>query len=112
VVRNNWVQPTYLDVTLPAGADFDQPVGRDDTTFLFAVDGELAVGGRRASLPRRTLGILGEGDTVRVSSDGGARFLLVSAQPLREPVARGGPFVMNTKEEVVQAFDDYRHGRF
>ena len=56
--------------------------------------------------------ILSEGDTVRVSSEGGARFLLVSAKPLREPVARGGPFVMNTKEEVVQAFDDYRHGRF
>ena len=111
VVRNDWVQPTYLDVTLPAGADFDQPVGRDDTTFLFVVDGELAVGGRRAALPRRTLGILGPGEQVRVSTAEGARFLLVSAQPLREPVARGGPFVMNTKQEILQAFDDYRHGR-
>jgi redox-sensitive bicupin YhaK (pirin superfamily) len=58
------------------------------------------------------LGILGAGDTVRVGSVGGARFLLVSAQPLREPVARGGPFVMNTREEVLQAFDDYQHNRF
>jgi redox-sensitive bicupin YhaK (pirin superfamily) len=112
VVRNGWVQPTYLDVSLPAGADFEQPVGRNDTTFLFVVDGELAVGGSGAPLPIRTLGILGPGDLVRVTTTDGARFLLVSAQPLGEPVARGGPFVMNTKEEIMQAFDDYRHGRF
>ncbi|MDH3789281.1 MAG: hypothetical protein OES53_12035, partial [Xanthomonadales bacterium] len=42
----------------------------------------------------------------------GARFLLVSALPLQEPVARGGPFVMNTQQEIMQAFDDYRHNRF
>jgi len=111
-VRNQWVKPTYLDVTLPVGVRFEQPVGRDDTTILYVVDGGLAVGERRSTLPGRTLGILGHGDTVRVSSADGARFLLVSARPLREPVARGGPFVMNTKEEIMQAFDDYRHGRF
>ena len=49
---------------------------------------------------------------MRVRSEQGARFLLVSAQPLNEPVARGGPFVMNTREEIMQAFDDYRHNRF
>ncbi len=47
-----------------------------------------------------------------VNTAAGARFLLVSAQPLNEPVARGGPFVMNTRDEINQAFDDYRHNRF
>jgi redox-sensitive bicupin YhaK (pirin superfamily) len=112
VVRNQWVKPTYLDVELPAGGQFEQPVGPDDTTFVYSIDGELAVGDRQEPLPRRTLGILDSGDTVRVTSADGARFLLVSARPLREPVARGGPFVMNTKQEIMQAFDDYRHGRF
>ena len=112
VVRNQWVKPTYLDVDLPAGGRFEQPVGTEDTTFLFVIEGELAVGERETALPRRMLGILGGGDSVRVSSTEGARFLLVSARPLREPVARGGPFVMNTREELMQAFDDYRHGRF
>jgi redox-sensitive bicupin YhaK (pirin superfamily) len=111
-VRNDWVKPTYLDVTLPAGGEFEQSVGADDNSFLFVIEGELAVGERRQPLGRRLLGILGAGDTVRVRSEQGARFLLVSAQPLNEPVARGGPFVMNTREEIVQAFDDYRHNRF
>jgi len=111
-VRNEWVKPTYLDVTLPAGGEFEQPVGSDDNAFLFVIDGDLLVGERRQALGRRLLGILGTGDMVRVRSTAGARFLLVSAQPLNEPVARGGPFVMNTREEIAQAFDDYRHNRF
>jgi redox-sensitive bicupin YhaK (pirin superfamily) len=111
-VRNEWVTPTYLDVTLPAGLDFEQAVGAGDNAFLYVIEGEVAVGERRQGLAHRTLGILGPGDRVQVSSPSGGRFLLVSAQPLNEPVARGGPFVMNTREEVNQAFDDYRHNRF
>jgi len=110
-VRNDWVRPLYLDVTLPANGDFEQAVAADATAFLYVIDGELEAGGRR--LGRRLLGILGPGEKIAVTAaDAGARFLLVAAQPLREPVARGGPFVMNTREEIVQAFEDYRHNRF
>ena len=112
VVKNNYVNPTYLDVTLPAGQSFEQAVNVADNTFLFVIDGELDVGEQGTSLGRRTLGILGEGDKVKASTSSGARFLLVSALPLNEPVARGGPFVMNKKEEIMQAFDDYKHNRF
>ena len=111
-VKNDWVKPTYLDVTLPAGLEFDQAVGAADNTFVYVIEGELLVGERRRPLASRTLGILGPGSRVSVSTSAGARFLLVSAQPLNEPVARGGPFVMNTRDEIVQAFDDYRHNRF
>jgi len=111
-VKNDWVKPTYLDVTLPAGLEFDQAVGAADNTFVYVIEGELLVGERRRPLASRTLGILGTGNRVAVSTSAGARFLLVSAQPLNEPVARGGPFVMNTRDEIVQAFDDYRHNRF
>ena len=59
------------------------------------------------------LGVLGQGNQVGVSAASNAsRFLLVAAQALNEPVARGGPFVMNTREEIMQAFDDFRHNRF
>ena len=112
VVKNDFVHPTYLDVSLPAGQSFRQPVSASDNTFVFVIDGELEVGHQKTALARRTLGILGSGSDVCVESKSGARFLLVSAQPLQEPVARGGPFVMNTKEEIMQAFDDYRHNRF
>jgi len=112
VVKNEFVYPTYLDVSLPAGQSFTQTVNVSDNTFLFVIDGEVETGLQGTSLGRRMLGILGEGDNVTVKTASGARFLLVSAQPLNEPVARGGPFVMNTKEEIMQAFDDYRHNRF
>jgi redox-sensitive bicupin YhaK (pirin superfamily) len=111
-VKNGFVHPTYLDVSLPAGQSFTQSVGAGDSSFLFVIDGELEAGEQAASLGRRMLGILGEGDSIRVHTATGARFLLVSAQPLNEPVARGGPFVMNTKDEIMQAFDDYKHNRF
>jgi redox-sensitive bicupin YhaK (pirin superfamily) len=111
-VHNDWVKPTYLDVTLPAGIDFEQPVGLEDNAFLYVIEGGLTVGSDQKPLAQGTLGILGPGDRVRVRAEKGARFLLVSAQPLNEPVARGGPFVMNTREEIAQAFEDYRHNRF
>lgn len=112
VVRNEYVRPTYLDVSLPAGQSFEQRVDEADNTFIFVIDGQLEAGDRKTALARRTLGILSEGGIVRVTTGQGARFLLVSALPLNEPVARGGPFVMNTKDEIIQAFDDYRHNRF
>ena len=113
VVNNDHVDPTYLDVTLPAGETFEQHVDAGDNTFLFVIDGELHAGQQETTLTRRTFGILGPGETVQVSAgDQAARFLLVSAKPLNEPVARGGPFVMNTREEIMQAFDDFQHNRF
>ena len=113
VVNNDHVDPTYLDVTLPAGKTFEQHVNDGDNAFLFVIDGELSAGQQGTTLARRTFGILGPGGTVQVSAgDQAARFLLVSAKPLNEPVARGGPFVMNTREEIMQAFDDFQHNRF
>ena len=111
-VRNDWVTPTYLDVTLPEGLEFEQSVGAGDNSFIYLIECDLQVGEQGKPLAPRTLGILGAGSRVSVRTAGGARFLLVSAQPLNEPVARGGPFVMNTREEITQAFDDYRHNRF
>ena len=112
-VHNSHVNPTYLDVSLPAGESFEQKVAGNDNAFVFVIDGELSVGAQAKILSRRILGVLGEGQTIRLAAGAeGARFLLVAAQPLHEPVARGGPFVMNTKEEIMQAFDDYKHNRF
>jgi len=113
VVKNEFVHPTYLDISLPAGTAFEQTVGEGDNSFLFVIDGQLEVGEQASALGRRLLGIMGEGDMIRVkATDKPSRFLLVSAQPLNQPVARGGPFVMNTREEIMQAFEDYKHNRF
>jgi redox-sensitive bicupin YhaK (pirin superfamily) len=112
-VENRYVNPIYMDVTLPAGEIFGQKVETGSNTFIFVIEGELSVGDNRKPLGWRTLGILGDGDRVLTSAGAeNARFLLVSGQPIREPIARGGPFVMNTKEEILKAFEDYQGGRF
>jgi redox-sensitive bicupin YhaK (pirin superfamily) len=115
-VREIFAGPTYLDVALPAGRTFEQPVPRGHTALLYVFQGEVAVGGAAPAggavrAPR--LAILKDGDVVRVHAAGGpARFLLLSAQPLEEPYARYGPFVMNTRQEIAQALQELRQGTF
>ena len=111
-VNNRYVKPAFLDVSLPAGERFDQQVGASDNAFIFVIEGELVVGNKRQPLGQRELGVLGEGDHITVTSGSSARFLLIAGQPLNEPIARGGPFVMNTKAEIMQAFADYQSGQF
>jgi hypothetical protein len=116
-VREIFAGPSYLDVGLPAGSTFEQPVPRGHTAILYVFEGEVAVGeagpGGGAAIPAPRLVILGDGDVVRVRATGGpARFLLLSAQPLHEPAVRWGPFVMNTQEEIALALQELRDGTF
>jgi redox-sensitive bicupin YhaK (pirin superfamily) len=106
--------PLYLDVCLPAGAEFSAPITAGHSAFLYAYEGNAKIGpsGAAKPLPHRAAGVLSDGDSVRVEAGGeGVRFLLLAARPLREPVVQYGPFVMNTREEIEQALADYRDGR-
>jgi redox-sensitive bicupin YhaK (pirin superfamily) len=111
-VINDTVNPIYMDISLPESQMFEQTVNVDDNAFIFVIEGELSVGDSMRKINRRQMGILQQGDQVLVTANEKARFLLVAARPLNEPVARGGPFVMNTKAEVLQAFDDFKNNRF
>jgi redox-sensitive bicupin YhaK (pirin superfamily) len=117
-VKEIFAGPSYLDVSLPPGGSFEQPVPRGHTALLYVFEGEVTVGGVGAGqgTPVRAtrLAILGDGDVVRVraSAGAGARLLLLSAQPLQEPFARWGPFVMNTPDEIQQALHELREGTF
>jgi hypothetical protein len=117
-VKEIFAGPTYLDVTLPAGRTFEQPVPAGHTGILYVFRGEVTVGGPAgargaAVVPSPRLVILTDGDVVRVHAGAAdARFLLLSAQPLREPAVRYGPFVMNTEEEIMVALQELRTGRF
>ena len=111
-VVNNFVKPTYLDVALPAGKLFEQVLDSTDNAFIFVIEGDVKVGEQARVLGKRRLGVLSDGERVTVTAgNSDSRFLLVAAQPLNEPVARGGPFVMNTRQEVLQAFEDFRNNR-
>jgi quercetin 2,3-dioxygenase len=102
----------YLDLELPAGAQFSLPLAPQDNAFLYLYEGEALVGPQSQRLPANAAGVLGAGDTVHIQAgDTGARVLLLSGRPIGEPVVQYGPFVMNTREEIDQAISDYQSGR-
>jgi hypothetical protein len=107
------VAPKFVDVTLPAGATFREPVARGHTAFAYVDQGTVRFGPHPNVVRAPALVIFGDGDLVEASGGpAGGRFLLAAARPLREPVARHGPFVMNTRAEIEQALRDLRTGRF
>jgi hypothetical protein len=115
-VKEIYAEPQYLDVTLPAGGTFELPVPRGHTALAYLFEGEATFGppGKAAAAvaaPR--LVVLGDGDLVRARAGSApARFLLLSARPMGEPIARHGPFVMNTPEEIREALRELRAGTF
>jgi redox-sensitive bicupin YhaK (pirin superfamily) len=104
--------PTYLDVSVPAHASFTQPIERGHTAFVYLFEGEAQMGeGTQVTSPK--LVVLGDGDEMKITSgEVPIRFLLVSGKPLHEKIARYGPFVMNTQEEIEQTLKELRQGTF
>ncbi len=112
VIGPKAIEPTYMDIALEKGAVFSQKLPLQHNAFIFVISGELAVGELKDPLTERELGILTKGDSLFVKATTSSRFVLIAGKPLNEPVARHGPFVMNTKQELIQAFDDYSNNRF
>ncbi len=108
-------EPLYLDVALDKHRTWDYalPEGHNAFAYVFEGSARLGEGDDARPLATHDLGVLGGGDVLHLASGGeGARLILVAGRPLREPVARYGPFVMNTKQEVMQAFADFQEGKF
>jgi hypothetical protein len=105
--------PLYLDITLPAGVKASVPVEAEHNAFAYVFEGSARIGAEAQLVERGLLAVLSLGETVTVEGgpDGG-RLILVAGRPLREPVAKYGPFVMNTPQEIRQAIADYQAGRF
>lgn len=104
-------QPIYFDVTLPDGAAFEEAIPAGHNAFVYLIEGTLRIG--EETVPANTLAVLADGDRLSASAETDkCRFLLIAGKPFNEPVARSGPFVMNTNEEIQQAYTDYRSGSF
>ncbi|MBT8114901.1 MAG: pirin family protein [Arenicella sp.] len=114
-VTNHYVHPLYLHVSLPAGSTFKQSIDPGHNAFVYVIEGSLAIGPDEKQLGARQLAVLQtheRDDHVSARSDDApTEFLLVAGQPLNEPIARHGPFVMNTREEIMQAIDDFNNHR-
>src|SRR5262245_3419399 len=107
------VAPKFVDVTLPPGTTFREEVARGHTVFAYLDHGEVHFGPERKTVRGPALVIFGDGDLMEAAAGaGGGHFLLAAARPLGEPIARYGPFVMNTRAEIEQTLQDLRTGRF
>ena len=107
------VAPKFIDVTLPAGTTFREPVPLGHTVFAYVDQGEVRFGEGTKAAHAPSLVVFGDGDIVEATAGAaGGRFLLAAARPLHEPIARYGPFVMNTRAEIEQTLEDLRSGRF
>jgi len=112
-VKNVYTDPLYLDVQLEPGQTVQQQIPQSHGGFLYVVKGGVQVGKTGAMLNDQSFGVLGDGEQLHLSSRAeGGRVLVIAGKRLNEPVARGGPFVMNTKQEVLKAFQDYQQGQF
>jgi redox-sensitive bicupin YhaK (pirin superfamily) len=109
-------EPLYLDVHLAAGACFEQALPATHNAFVYVYRGELDIGGtpvrrQRMAILANTAG--SDGVVLQAGTDGadGARAIVIAGQPLGEPIAQYGPFVMNTQQEIIAAVDDFRAGK-
>jgi len=106
-------EPLYLDLDLPAGGELVQALPASHNAFVYVYRGGLEVGGK--SVPAQRMAILRNSvdhDGVTLKAASSSRALLIAGRPLGEPIAQYGPFVMNTREEILQAVQDYQGGKF
>ena len=112
-VSNHNVEPVYFDVSLKKGNKFSFTLNPEKNSFVYLYDGEIKVGHKdNGRLEGSTLILLSEGKTLQVEAIEHAKFLVISGRPINEVIARGGPFVMNTREEILEAIQDYQNGTF
>jgi redox-sensitive bicupin YhaK (pirin superfamily) len=110
-------EPTYLDVTIPPKRYFSHPIQRGHAAFAYVFEGQGTFGmngeQKEKTVNHPRLVVFADGDYIRAhASDQPLRFLLISGKPLNEPIARYGPFVMNTQPEIEQALEDLKNGTF
>jgi len=112
-VKGHNVEPVYFDVEIEEGKEFNFDLPSTHNSLIYLIDGEIKVGNQdHEQAKNSTLIILSKGEKLKVSSLTKAKFLVISGKPIGEPIARGGPFVMNTKAEILQAVQDYHNGTF
>jgi redox-sensitive bicupin YhaK (pirin superfamily) len=112
-VKGHNVDPIYFDVELNKNKEFNFFMPSNHNSFIYLVNGEIKIGEKDHDIVKdSTLILLSKGENLKVKGISNSKFLLISGKPINEQIARGGPFVMNTKSEILQAVNDYHNGNF
>ena len=112
-IKKHNLEPIYFHVELERNKDFRFNLPSKHNSFIYLISGEIKIGSKNHDkVKESTLILLTKGETLKVSALTKSKFLLISGKPIGEQIARGGPFVMNTKKEILQAIDDYHNGNF
>ena len=112
-VKKHNIEPTYFDVELKKDKGFKYNLPSAHNTFVYLISGEIKIGEQKHDKVKdSTLILLTKGESLNVKASTDAKFLVISGKPINEEIARGGPFVMNTKAEILQAVQDYHNGTF
>ena len=112
-VKGHNVEPIYFDVELKKEKKFNYSLPSSHNTFIYLINGEIKIGKKNHDKVKdSTLILLSRGEDLKVKAQTDAKFLVISGKPINEEIARGGPFVMNTKAEILQAVQDYHNGKF
>ena len=112
-VKGHNVEPIYFDVELKKDKEFNFDLPASHNSFIYLIEGEIKIGDKNhKKVKNSTLILLDKGNKLKVKGIIKSKFLLISGKPIEEPIARGGPFVMNTKEEILKAMEDYQNGNF
>ena len=105
-------EPLFFDIHLMPNEHFSNPLPSTHNAFIYIYEGDLKIGSALQAAPKQSAIILSEGDQLNITaSEQGAKAIVLAAKPLHEPIVQHGPFVMNTREEIEQAIDDYQHNR-
>ena len=112
-VKEHNVDPIYFDIELNENKIFNFELSKTHNSFVYLIEGEIQIGDKKHNQTKdSTLILLDDGEKLNISAITKSKFLLISGKPIGEQIARGGPFVMNTKEEITQAISDYQSGNF
>ena len=112
-VKDHNVEPIYFDIELEKDKEFNFDLPSTHNSFVYLIEGEIIIGDKKHDkVSGSTLMLLTKGEKLKVKGIAKSKFLLISGKPIGEPIARGGPFVMNTKQEILQAVEDYQNGNF
>ena len=112
-IKGHNIEPIYFDIELKKDKYFTFKLPSTHNSFIYLIDGEIKIGEQTHNkIKDSTLVLLTKGENLQVSALNESKFLLISGKPIGEQIARGGPFVMNTNAEVLQAVQDYHNGTF